>query len=390
MTNDKGSVRILHVITLFSVGGATETVVAIAKGLLHTRYEVMIVAGPHMESESDMLPLALDAGIRVKIIPELQRNIHPIKDVRAFLRLRRIMIDGQYDIVHTHSSKAGIIGRLAAYSAGVKIIVHTIHGLPFHNYQNILIKKFYIIAERIAARVTNKLVAVSHRIILDSIKHCVCRSDKFTVIRSGFDHHQYLLNPDMMSKIKNDYKIADEDFVIGKISRLSPLKGHSALIRIAPLLARNIPKIKILFIGDGEIREELESKVRELGIEKFVVFTGAIPPAMVPHAISIMNIVVHTSMHEGLARVIPQALAMGKPVIGYDLDGSPEVIQDGKNGYLVSPLDNGQLFASIINLAGKYSSFIEYTENNKESIRYEFSEEKMVSDYISLYDKLLG
>jgi glycosyltransferase involved in cell wall biosynthesis len=382
-------IRVLHIITLFSVGGATETVISIAKGLMLRNYDITVVSGPFIESEGDMLPVAIEAGIKVIIIPELRRNIHPIHDIRAFYRLRKMIREGRYDVVHTHSSKAGIIGRLAAYYEGVQNIVHTIHGLPFHHYQNHFARLLYILVERFTAKRCSKLIAVSHKIIQESLNAGIGSTDQFEVVRSGFDVQPFINNSLKNSKLMTDLKIQDGDFVLGNISRLSPLKGHAILIDILPKLKKRIPQLKLLFIGDGKIRHSLEQKATAINLKESVIFAGSIPPSNIPQYLSLMDIVVHTSLHEGLARVLPQALVMGKPVVTYSLDGAPEVIQDGYNGYLVEALNKDELINSICDIFQQYKQFESRCLLDKGKIIHEFSEDKMVMETENTYKMLI-
>ncbi|MBI4810101.1 MAG: glycosyltransferase family 4 protein [Ignavibacteriales bacterium] len=190
-------------------------------------------------------------------------------------------------------------------------------------------------------------------------------------------------------KLMQDLKIQDGDFILGKISRLSPLKGHAILIDILPDLKMRIPQIKLLFVGDGKIRRSLEKKATTINLNESVIFVGSIPPSNIPQYLSLMDIVIHTSLHEGLARVLPQALVMGKPVVTYSLDGAPEVIQDGYNGYLVEALNKDKLINSICDIFQKYKQFESRCLFDKGKIIYEFSEEKMVVETENIYKKLI-
>jgi glycosyltransferase involved in cell wall biosynthesis len=381
--------RVLQIITLFSVGGATETVISLARGLKEKGYEVTVVSGPHIESEGDMMPIAHDAGIQVRIVPHLQRDIHPINDIRSLFSLMKIIKDGNYDIVHTHSSKAGILGRLAALFVGEKNIVHTIHGLPFHDYQSSFIRHIFISVEKFVAHFTTYLIAVSEKIVLDSLKYHIGKKEQFKIVRSGF-HTNLYMEEQNNRKLRQKLSLDDNDFILGKISRLSSLKGHSALLRVMPSVKKEFPNIKLLFVGDGEIRNELENDVLLNDLQDVVIFIGAVRPAEIPSYLSLMDVVIHTSLHEGLPRVIPQALVMGKPVISYNLDGAPEVIQNKFNGLLIAPSNDNELLDAIRKIVEQYEYFRQNCLIGREKIRQEFDDGKMVQDICDLYCKILG
>ncbi|MFI5251802.1 MAG: glycosyltransferase family 4 protein [Bacteroidota bacterium] len=381
--------RVLHIITLFSIGGATETVVSIANGLQLHGYNVCILTGPNIPSEGNMFDQAETSSLKVIIFPSIRRKINPIFDLIALFQLTRFINKGDYQIVHTHSSKAGIIGRLAARLAGIQCIIHTIHGLPFHEYQRTINRKLYIIIERFAARFTSKLIAVSHRIVADALKAKVGKADQYIVIRSGFDIENFKGASGNTSQLKSALRIQSTDFVIGKISRLSRLKGHEDIIRLMPQLIAEFPKIKVLFVGDGEIRQELTELVKLLRLEESVIFAGMVSPGDIPNYLAIMDMVVHTSLHEGLARVIAQALFMGKPVISYNLDGSPEVINDHLNGRLVTPLHRDELYDAIKEIILGYDTFVKNCSNGRDEIAREFDADIMIDEIIHLYTGMI-
>lgn len=382
--------RALLVVTLFSIGGATETVVSLARGLKDHGFDVAIVSGPHVPSEGDMLPAAKGLGLDVVILPGLVRSIHIWHDLLAFFQLVNIIKKGRFDVVHTHSSKAGVLGRFAAWTAGAPVIVHTIHGVPFHPYMHRLVRQSYILVERLCAKISNALVAVSHRIVQDCLQYGVGRKDQFVVIRSSFKSEQYLNNSSPTDAIRKSLGVAPDEFLIGKISRLSDQKGHAALLQVLPAVFRQHPRTRVVFLGDGEIRDSLMARVQQLSLGDRVIFAGAVHPSEIVQYIAAMDLVVHVSLHEGLPRVLPQALALGKPVISYNLDGAPEVIRHGIDGLLVPPLDDAALCGAISTIIEQYPHFSKNCESGRAKISEQFSEARMVADTVVLYRKLLA
>jgi glycosyltransferase involved in cell wall biosynthesis len=388
--NTKTQKKVLNIITLFSVGGATETVVSMAAGLKEKGYEVHIATGPHIPTEGSMYETAEKLNIPVFTFPNLMRAIRPIKDILITFELIRFIKKNRYDIVHTHSSKAGVVGRIAAKVAGTPIRLHTIHGLPFHRFQGWFIRTAFKLIEKFTARTCTKLVAVTHTIVDVMTKSNLAVPSKFAVIRSGFNIDPYIHCKDDGSEVRIKYGLNQNDIVIGKISRFSILKGHHYLLSAFEIVSKKIPNAKLLLVGNGELEIELKKQVSEMKLNDKVVFTGLVQPDEIPAVISAMDIVVHTSLLEGLARVLPQGIMMEKPVISFDLDGSHEVIKDGLNGYLIEPENIEMLAERIIDLATDPGKAKAFGKAGKEFLKDEFSDKKMVNDIDYLYTKLLA
>jgi glycosyltransferase involved in cell wall biosynthesis len=385
-----GKPRVLQIITLFSIGGATETVVSLSRGLVEEEYYVEIVTGPHVSSEGDMMPTANRLGLRVTVLPELRRAIHPVLDLRALFRLIAIIRKGRFDIVHTHSSKAGLLGRIAGFLAGVPVRIHTIHGLSFHEHQSLATKQMFIWLERCAATFTTALIAVSEHIRGEYRRHAIGRESQYSVIRSGIDVSLYHADMEPAAHLRARLHIGPDDFVVGKISRLSPLKGHMELLGFFPEIRKEFPRLKLLFVGDGEIRRQIEEEVARLGLGHDVVFTGAVDPSEIPDLLSLMDVVVHTSYHEGGPRVLPQMLLMGKPVICYATGLASELIRPGVNGEVISSLDSASLLNAFRKVVTHYEEYRINCVRAIPTLAHEVSEKKMIEDVISLYTRLLG
>jgi glycosyltransferase involved in cell wall biosynthesis len=291
------------------------------------------------------------------------------------------------DIVHTHSGKAGLLGRLAAFRAGVPIILHTIHGPSFGAFQGAFSNSVFRSAERRAARVTTHFVVVAEAMKQQYLAAGIGQPEQFTKILSGFAIEPFL-------SAKNDFALrarwglAADDVVIGKIARLFKLKGHDALFAIAPKLVRTCPKIRFLLVGDGPWRGRLEDQARALGLERHFVFTGLVPPSVVPQLVGLMDILVHLSSREGLARALPQALAAAKPVVAFDCDGAREVCLEGQTGFLVMPGDSSSLSEHLLRLARDPALRERLGRQGPQFVRERFSVEAMVDDLHKLYLRL--
>ncbi len=376
--------RITHVITRLIIGGAQENTLTSVLGLRQKHgLTVQLVSGPSFGPEGSLESL----DPQLLTVRSLVRPIHPFKDFQARHELEHIFRRESPDIVHTHSGKAGVLGRLAAARAGVPIIVHTIHGPSFGNFQGAIANFIFRAAERRAGRLTTHFVVVADAMTDQYLAAGIGRREQYTKIFSGFNLEPYLAsknNPELRAKLG----IAPDDIVIGKIARLFKLKGHDDLFSVAPEIVRKNPRIKFLLVGDGEWRAKFENQARSLGLEKHFIFTGLISPSEVPRYVGIMDALVHLSLREGLPRALPQALAAGKPVIAYDCDGAKEVCIDEKTGFLLSPRDLNGLKQKLAQLGDDPALRERLGTTGQNFVREKFSADRMVNELHSLYLKL--
>jgi glycosyltransferase involved in cell wall biosynthesis len=376
--------QVTHVITRLIVGGAQENTLASVLGLRQkTGLEVKLVSGPSAGPEGSLASL----DPQLITIPDLVRAIDPCRDFRALGQLERLFRATKPDLVHTHSGKAGILGRLAAARAGVPIIVHTIHGPSFGNFQGAMANAVFRSAERRAGRVTTHFVSVAQAMTEQYLAAGIGRREHYTKIFSGFNLAPFLSaqnDPALRARLG----ISMDDLVIGKIARLFKLKGHDDLFSVAPELIRQNPRIKFLLVGDGAWRRKLEGRARSLGLEKRVVFAGLVPPEEVPRYVGVMDALAHLSLREGLPRALPQALAAGKPVVAYDCDGAREACFDGETGFLLRPGDLGGLSNRLLRLANDAALRERLGQSGRKFARENFPVERMVDALESLYLKL--
>jgi len=343
--------RVTHVITRLIVGGAQENTIASVLGLRgKAGLEVDLICGPSFGPEGSLEKALGGKTGAIRLVPELVRPIHPWKDVLALRRLTSFFRSTQPDIVHTHSGKAGFVGRLAAAQAEVPIIVHTIHGPSFGPFQSPLANFLFRSAERMAGRLTTHFVVVADAMKKQYLDAGIGRPELYTRIYSGFPLEPYLKTTNDVG-VRARLGLKAEDIVVGKIARLFKLKGHEDLLAIAPSLVRDCPRMRFLLVGDGAWRERFERKVRSLGLQGHFVFAGLVAPSAVPELVGVMDLLVHLSRREGLARALPQALAASRPVVAYDCDGAGEVCLDNKTGFLLAPGDVSGLRERLLQLA---------------------------------------
>jgi glycosyltransferase involved in cell wall biosynthesis len=383
--------RVVHIITRLILGGAQENTLLTCEGLLR-RYgdDVLLVTGPAVGPEGSLIERGRAGGAPIEIVPQLRRAIHPWHDVFAYRRLRRIINRFRPDVVHTHSAKAGILGRAAAAKLRVPAIVHTVHGAPFHPYQNAIDREFNRRCERWAACRCHALVSVSDAMTELLVAAGVAPRAKFVTIHSGLEVEPLLAADSQRQRVRRELGFRDDQIVVGKVARLFHLKGHEYLLRAAPAIVAARPDVRFLLVGDGILRKQLESEVARAGLSDHFLFLRLVPPERIPELIAAMDIVVHTSLREGLARVLPQALIVGRPVISYDIDGAREVVLDGQTGLLLPPRSVEPLAEAILRLAAEAPLRARMGAEGRRLFTDAFRQERMVDELRNLYVRLLG
>ena len=381
--------RVCHVITRMIIGGAQENTLLTVRGLLERGHEAVLLTGPTHGPEGKLLESMEFPGLKVIEEPTLVREINPLTDIRAFLRLKRFFRKEEFDIVHTHSSKAGIVGRLAARAAGVPLVLHTVHGQAFHKYEKSWRNKLYILAERRAAKASDHIFAVAQAMVEQCVDANIAPRDKYSVVYSGMDLQPYLpTTPDM--ELKKNLGIPATAPVIGKIARLFELKGHEYLLEAAPDIVRKIPEVRFLLVGDGILREQLQQTVAARGLQENFVFAGLVPPDEIPKYVSIMDVLVHLSLREGLPRTVVQALAGGIPAVAYDLDGTPEVVQNGTTGYLCPPQSTAEVRDALLELLENPGKATRMGHAGRELVKERFNWRTMVRQLEEAYLSMLA
>jgi glycosyltransferase involved in cell wall biosynthesis len=379
--------RITHLITRLIVGGAQENTIASVAGLRQKPgLAVDLISGPSTGPEGSLEPSLKELG-GVTLLPELVRPIHPVKDWIALQRLTRMFERMRPALVHTHSGKAGLLGRLAAERAQVPLIVHTIHGPSFGPFQGSIPNWMFRSAERRAGRETTHFVSVADAMTVQYLDAGIGRPGQFTTIRSGFDLEPYLGAFNDLS-LRKKFGFGTEDVIVGKIARMCRLKGHDDLFAAAPGIIQRCPRVRFLLVGDGEWRSRFEERARGEGMQGRFVLTGLVPPSEVPPLVGIMDVLVHLSSREGLARALPQALAAGKPVVAYDCDGAKEVCVDGRTGFLLRAGDWAGLVERVCQLANDGVLRERLGRSGRELVRTQFGVDQMVNALYELYGRL--
>lgn len=342
--------KIVHIITRLIVGGAQENTLLSCEGQHDLGHEVTLITGPPIGPEGSLLERARNHGYRVEVIDDMRRAILPGKDWRTYRTLIRRLREIDPDVVHTHSSKAGIIGRWAAHKAGCRKIVHTIHGLAFTASTRWYVNKVYELLERKTAPITHKIVCVADAMRDQSLAAGIGRPEQYATVYSGMDTRPYLHPPEPRAAARARFGLRHGDVAVGTIARLFHLKGHEDLLALAPELCIRFPQLKFFWVGDGLLRADFERQIAAMKLQDRFILTGLVPPSEIPSLTGAMDILVHPSRREGLARALPQGQLAGCPVIAYDIDGNREGLIPGRTGFCLPPFDVAGLRAALVEL----------------------------------------
>ncbi len=381
--------RVAHVITRMIIGGAQENTLYNCLDLINDfGDDVLLITGPALGPEGQLLDQGRAGGLNVRLIDMLRRPIHPTRDWQAYREIGKALREFGPDVVHTHSAKGGFLGRAAAWNLNSPIVIHTVHGAPFHPYQNALTRNLFIRLERWAARRCHHIISVADAMTDLMVDAGVAERDKFTTIYSGMDVEPFVQCGQFRAEARRALGYSEQDVVFGKIARLFKLKGHEYLIAAAREVISRNPNCKFLLVGDGIFRPRFEDQIRAAGMQNHFMFTGLVPPEQVPYYLSAMDCLVHTSLREGLARTLPQALIAGKPVISYDVDGAREVTIPDETGILLPPRSVEELAAAILKLAQSKSLRRQLGQNGAARFTERFRHQRMTHEIRALYIQL--
>ena len=340
MTTDR--IRVAHVITRMIVGGAQETVLLAATLADRGRFEPVIVCGPQTGSEGSLHDQARRRGVELVVVPELVREIDPRRDARVIPALAALFRARRFDVVHTNSSKAGIVGRVAARRAHVRGVVHTVHGWPFHDHQSTAAATVWRLLERRTARLADRLVVVADADRDKGLAAGVGVASQYVTVRSGLELAGYGPDPAAADEVRSSLGIPVHAPVIGAVNRLSAQKDPLTLIDTFALVARTVPDAHFVVAGDGPLRAEVQSRVDAARLNDRVHLLGLRDD--VPRLLTAFDVFVTTSRWEGLPRTVLAAMATGVPVVATPVDGILDVVVDGVTGVL-APVGRPDLLA---------------------------------------------
>ena len=381
----RDKIKVAHIITLLELGGAQNNTLYTVRNLDRNKFDVLLICGKGgiLDDEAQKIPRA-----GVYFIPALAREINFLKDLFSLARLVIILLKEQPDIVHTHSSKAGILGRWATIIARVPFIIHTFHGFGFNDFQKPVIKKAYILSEKITALISSRLVFVSKQNMETALKLKIGSEGKYELIRSGIKISDYTgVIVDKSSK-KKSLNLPENARVVTTICPFKPQKNLADFIEVAKNIAPRFRNTYFLVIGDGRGRNRLESAVKSYSLHDRVLFLGWRKD--IPEILAVTDIFAMTALWEGLPRSAVEALVSGKPVIAYEIDGNKDIIKNNYNGFLIKPKETASFSEKLALLLSDNSLLQTLSEQAKKSIDKTFDIEYMVMQQENMYLELAG
>ena len=390
--------KIVHIITRLILGGAQENTLITCKLLAQRGHDVTLITGPAIGPEGELFEQTKGQGYKVIIIDRLRRAINPYNDTVSYFQIKKHLRQLRPDIVHTHSAKAGILGRFSAHSLNratsherrATKIIHTIHGLAFHPYQSQWLNRFYIAVEKSAAKRTDFFISVADAMTSQATMVGIGRPEQFVTAYSAIEEKDFLepIPQKRRKQYRQKYGIAEDAVVLVTIARLFMLKGHDYIIESAKKLSKQFENCVWLFIGDGNLAEQYKQQIQELGLAEKIRFTGLMPPGEIPLAIQSSDVLVHCSLREGLARTLPQAMLCGRPAISFDVDGAREVVNEN-TGRLIEPKNVEQLIEVCAELIQDEGLRKRLGEQGRDSVKKKFAPETMVDTIEEVYRKLM-
>jgi len=381
--------RILQVITLAGFpgssalgAGAQVVVKTILKNLARESFDLSLVVG----NEGYLTAAAARYGVEVTILPELRREISPLNDALALARLSKFIKGQAFDLVHTHSTKAGFIGRIASKLAGVPIVVHTVHGLPFHDFNGSWRNHVYKLAERLAGKMSDCLICVSEKDRILAIKEGMVPDVRAVTIPPGIDLDRY--RPDLRTSAREQLGLQPSGRIVGMIARLDTQKAPEDFLLAAERVLERLPDVTFLLVGDGKLRPHLLQLVRAKNLSSRFILAGA--RTEIPEILSILDVFVLPSLWEGLPITILEAMAMAKPVIATAIPGNMEIVKDNVTGLLVPPRNPQRLSEAIISLLSDQDRAKMMGQEARKLIQDRYDSKRMTARIQELYLHLLG
>jgi glycosyltransferase involved in cell wall biosynthesis len=385
-------IKVLRVIARLNVGGPALHVAYLTAGLADRGYDTTLVAGTVGRGEESMAFVAAAKGVRVEVIDELHRNISPLRDARAILRLARLIRRERPAILHTHTAKAGAVGRLAALLAGrarPPIIVHTFHGHVLRGYFNPVASRGFRILERVLAGMTTTLVAVSPEVQDDLVRLHVAPASKFAVIRLGIELDQRVRDDNAeRTATRRLLGLGDDPFVVGWVGRMTAVKHTDVVVRVLGELVERGVDARLLLVGDGPDRDDLERYAHELGVIRRCLFLGY--QEDVARWYNAIDALLLPSVNEGTPVSVIESLAARRPAVATRVGGTPDVIRDGVDGFLVDPSDGEALAERLAELARDPELRTQMGAAGRERVLKRYAVDRLVDDVDRLYRRLLA
>ena len=372
-------IKLLHVITHLPVGGAQDNTLYTVELLDKVKYDISLCCNLNGELVSRAKKVK---HLKLYDVPNLRREVSIINDIRAFLYLYKLIKKENFTIIHTHSSKAGFLGRIAAMLNKTPIVIHTIHGFAFHDYMNSFKKNIFIYLEKLSAKWTHGLVTVSNLNKKKVVDLGIAPIEKLKNIYSGIDLTLFINEKN--DQFRKELNLDSNHLLLGSVGRLSNQKDPITMIEAFCIVIKRFPNAHLTLVGEGELRDEILIKIDQLQLNGRVHLTGnKNDPWKIYHS---LDLFIMSSIYEGLGRSITEALSCGVPVVCTSVEGVPEIVRDNETGILVPPKDPGALATGIINSLNDMDNAKRMAEEGRKFVNENFDVNKMVDDIDSLYD----
>ena len=378
----KEKIKIIHFITHLPVGGAQDNTLFTLELLDKKKYEIFLACNFSGELVSRAKKIE---GINLINIVDLQREVNIIKDIKALFKIYFLLRREKFNIVHTHSSKAGLIARIASKINKVPLIIHTVHGFPFNDFMSKTKRNFYIYLEKKMAQFSDALITVSNLNKQKIIDLKICNKEKIFNIYSGIDLEIFKSRND--NSFRKSLNINKESILIGSVGRLSLQKDPLTMIKAITIVKKNIQNVHLVLVGDGDMKKELIEEIEKHKIQNYVHLVGNIMDIW--NVYPSLDLFIMSSIYEGLGRSITEALCCKIPVVCTNVEGVPEIVRNNITGLLVEPRDHLKLANAIISSLNNIDKSKKMAENGSEFVNENFDVKKMVADIDDLYEKLI-
>jgi glycosyltransferase involved in cell wall biosynthesis len=389
-------IRVLHLITRLDRGGSAENTLLTVIGLNPRRYQVMLAYGASSESNltpdevaslEHRLAAARAVGVELAVIPSLVRRLTPVRDLASLMAMMRLIRRFNPRVVHTHTSKAGALGRVAAWLCHVPVVVHTPHGHIFYGYYGRVLSACFVTVERWLGHMTDALIALTEAGKQEYAERRIAPVERLRAIHSGINLESYQRNSASPAMARKALGLPTRGPIIGVLGRLVAIKGHEYLVEALPMILKKFPSTMLLFVGEGPERGPLAARAASLGVSHHIRMVGA--QFDLPSYVAACDVIAQPSLNEGMGRTVLEALYMGKPVIASRVGGLQELIDHGHNGLLVPPASPSALAHAVCSLLWDHTRLRRMSQAARNSVGRQFSAEAMVAAIDRLYGELL-
>jgi glycosyltransferase involved in cell wall biosynthesis len=379
----------MRVIARLNVGGPAIHVALLNAGLNSGRFASVLVSGTENPGEGSMLDFALARGVRPVIVPGMvgEASLKP-RDATALAALYGLMRRERPHIVHTHTAKAGFLGRVAARLAGVPVVVHTYHGHVLRGYYRPATTMLLRAMERTLAARTDGIIAVSDRVKQDLVDYRVAAADKITVMHLGFELQPFLDSSTHRGSLRRELGLRNGAKLVGIVGRIFPIKNHRLFVEAAARVSAAVPAARFLVVGDGALRSQIEDQARQLGLADRVIFTGW--RRDLPRVYADLDVLVVSSDNEGTPVSVIEAMASARPVVGTRVGGLPDLVREGRDGHLVPPGDADELAGAIIRLLRDDEAAQRMGQAGRDAVRQRFGISRLLAEMEGFYRRLLA